>query len=162
MAFRRVTVITMGNELTCRTLCLLETNLDDMSPELLPFVVSRLLDAGARDAWSTPIIMKHGRPAVVLSALVEPEERDRFIDLMIHETTTLGVRVQTVERFELPREEVFLDTEFGAVRAKRSQLPGGYGFRVKIESTELVRIAHEQQRSVLEIQQVLNSVVAKQ
>lgn len=85
-------------------LWLLETNLDDLDPRLLPGVLDRLLALGAADAWLTPIVMKKGRPAHTLSALVRPDLVDAAHDLVFTETTTLGVRRTWVDRAVCGRE----------------------------------------------------------
>ena len=83
---------------------LIETNVDDMSPELLPHVVERLIETGAQDAWHAPIVMKKGRPAQTLSVLVDPSLKDAALDVLFRETTTLGVRVTAVAKEWLERE----------------------------------------------------------
>jgi len=100
---------------------LLETNIDDMNPEICPHVIARLLEAGAMDAYLIPIIMKKGRPGVLLSALCAPELKDRILDIIYRETTTLGVRLMRVERMKLPRKEITVDTEFGPIRGKEAR-----------------------------------------
>jgi uncharacterized protein (DUF111 family) len=80
------------------TLTLLETNIDDMTAELHGYVVERLLAAGALDAYLTPVVMKKGRPAVVLSVLCRPADTAALRDLIFAETTTLGIRSQQVAR----------------------------------------------------------------
>ncbi|GAA4685828.1 nickel pincer cofactor biosynthesis protein LarC [Nocardioides nanhaiensis] len=85
-------------------LWLLETNLDDLDPRLLPGVLDRLLALGAVDAWLTPIVMKKGRPAHVLAALVPAPLVDAAHDLVFAETTTLGVRRTRVDRAVCERE----------------------------------------------------------
>jgi len=96
----------------------LETNIDDMSPELVPYVIEALLRAGAQDAWSSPILMKKSRPAFMLSALVETGARDAVIDALYRETTTLGVRARPVDKDELLREWIEIDIEGHSVRVK--------------------------------------------
>ena len=97
---------------------LLETNLDDASPDVLGYVHERLLDLGAADVWFTPIQMKKNRPAVMLSALVSPSLQARATDLLMRETTTLGVRVRPVMRHRAEREMVDLETSLGPARVK--------------------------------------------
>jgi uncharacterized protein (TIGR00299 family) protein len=97
---------------------LTETNIDDMSPELLPYVIDSLLAAGAQDAWITSILMKKGRPAFTLSALVGTAEMARVLDVIYRETTTLGVRVREVTKDELAREWIEVDVSGQPVRVK--------------------------------------------
>ncbi len=82
---------------------LLETNIDDMTPEMIPFAIERLLESGAQDAWSFPITMKKGRPGIALSVLCERKALGRVLDVLYAETTTLGVRIGTTGKDELVR-----------------------------------------------------------
>ena len=97
---------------------LLETNIDDMSPELIPYVIDVLIREGAADAWSTPIVMKKGRPALKLSALVDNSTKDRVLDALYRETTTLGVRTVPIEKDELLREWVEIQLDGHPIRIK--------------------------------------------
>jgi pyridinium-3,5-bisthiocarboxylic acid mononucleotide nickel chelatase len=100
------------------TLVMLETNVDDMSPEVHGYVVERLLGAGALDAYLTPVLMKKGRPGVVISVLCRPDDAPQLRGLLFAETTTLGIRTSEVQRDCLPRETKTVDTPFGALRIK--------------------------------------------
>jgi pyridinium-3,5-bisthiocarboxylic acid mononucleotide nickel chelatase len=97
---------------------LLETNIDDMSPELIPFVIERVLDAGALDAWSTPVQMKKGRIGVVLSVLVERGATQPVLDVIFRETTTFGVRISEIDRAVLDRKIVDVEVAGHRVRVK--------------------------------------------
>lgn len=128
-----------------------EANVDDMNPQMWPYVLERLLEEGAVDAWLTPILMKKGRPAHTLSILAPPESIDAVIDVLWSETTTIGIRMSHVARRKLGRESVTVETEFGPVRMKRIDGPGGSTLRP--EADEALRIAREQSlplRDVLE------------
>ena len=100
------------------TLLLFETNIDDMNPEMYPWVIDRMLDAGANDAWVTPMLMKKGRPAMLLSVLAAEDLRDRVLSLLYTQTTTSGVREHTVRRHKLPRTQRLCHTRYGDVTAK--------------------------------------------
>jgi pyridinium-3,5-bisthiocarboxylic acid mononucleotide nickel chelatase len=100
------------------TAILIETNIDDMSPELVPYVIDQLLVAGAQDAWLTSIVMKKGRPAFTLSVLAGKAEIDRLLDVVYRETTTLGVRVREVAKDELAREWIEVSVSGHPVRVK--------------------------------------------
>ena len=91
-------------------LTMLETNIDDMSGEMLAYVQERLFELGARDVWFTPIQMKKGRPATMLSALVPEDLESQAVTLVIRETSSLGVRVRPAARYEADREVVDVDT----------------------------------------------------
>ncbi len=97
---------------------LLETNVDDMTPQLLGHVLERLLEQGALDATVAPILMKKSRPAHQIQVLATPETEARLVELLFRETTTLGVRRELVERYALARESRAFETPWGPVRAK--------------------------------------------
>ena len=107
-------------------LALLETNIDDMSGEMFGFIQERLFDEGARDVWMTAIQMKKNRPGVLLSALVPDEIKDAAAKLILTETSTLGVRVRPVERYEAEREVVTIKTSLGDVPVKVKRLSGEF------------------------------------
>jgi TIGR00299 family protein len=103
---------------------LLETNVDDLNPELYAYVLERLFDAGAQDAWLTPIIMKKGRPAVTIGVLCATERQDAVRRVLFTETGTLGVRAKAVERTVLEREWLEVSTSHGRVAVKIGILEG--------------------------------------
>ena len=100
------------------TLSLLETNIDDMNPQLWEAVFDELFQVGALDVWTTPIAMKKGRPAQQLSVLGETGARDALLSAILRHTTTIGVRVAAVERAALPRSMETITTKWGEVRVK--------------------------------------------
>lgn len=102
----------------------LETNLDDFSPELVPDAIERCFTAGALDVWTVPAQMKKGRPGFVLSALARPEAEPAIARVLLEETSALGVRVSRLERYELDREERVVELEGGSVRVKAGLLHG--------------------------------------
>lgn len=103
---------------------LLETNLDDLSPELVPDAAERCYAAGALDVWTVPAQMKKGRPGLVLSALARPGVEADVARALLEETTALGVRVHRLERYELEREERVVELAGGTVRVKVGLLDG--------------------------------------
>jgi uncharacterized protein (TIGR00299 family) protein len=96
----------------------LETNLDDLTPELASAAVEKLLSAGALDAFVTPVQMKKGRPGFRLTALVEPPRSDEFARLLLRETSAFGVRMHDCRRVKLRREMTSVETPFGPVAIK--------------------------------------------
>ena len=97
----------------------LETNIDDMNPQLYAAVSEKLFAAGAKDVWFTPIQMKKNRPAILLSALAPAAQESALSQVIMEETTTLGVRVHTLhERHEARREMREVQTPHGTVRVK--------------------------------------------
>jgi uncharacterized protein (DUF111 family) len=107
-----------------KDLNLLETNLDDISPEILGFVMERAFEIGALDCWFTPIQMKKNRPATLVSILCDEDKKENLIELLYTETSTLGVRISKVERNCLERETRKVETEFGAVDVKIAKYNG--------------------------------------
>ena len=103
---------------------LIETNIDDMSGELLGYVQERLFEIGARDVWFTPIQMKKNRPATMLSIIVSADKEAEAVELVMRETSTLGVRVRPLERIEAEREVVRIETSMGSAAVKLKRLNG--------------------------------------
>jgi uncharacterized protein (TIGR00299 family) protein len=120
---------------TGQTVLLLETNVDDVTGETLAHALSAVLEAGAVDAWITPIVMKKGRPAHTLSALCDPVLARQVSSVLAAETGTLGIRGRTIERWPVPRAMEAVDVEGAIVRVKVS--PG----RVKVEHEDAARVA---------------------
>ena len=124
-AYPNVVALRIGEELESPAisgLTLLETNIDDMSPELLGFVQDQFFAMGARDVWLTPIQMKKGRPGTLLSVLLTADMEQEGVSLMMRETTTLGIRVRPITRYEAERESVAVETTLGTVQVKIKQL----------------------------------------
>jgi uncharacterized protein (TIGR00299 family) protein len=133
------------------TLSLLETNVDDMNPELWNHALESCFAAGALDAWLTPVQMKKNRPAQTLSALCERGSQDAVLKAMMRETTTLGVRVSTVTRAALPRETAEVTTPWGAVRVKIAHWEAGGVLRAAPEYEDVARLARENNIAATEI-----------
>jgi uncharacterized protein (TIGR00299 family) protein len=118
--------VVLGSEAARPTgeVVLLETNLDDFVPELVPDAVERCFAAGALDVWVTPAQMKKGRPGFVLSALARPGAEAEVVRALLEETSALGVRVARLSRYELEREERTVEVAGGSVRVKVAMLDG--------------------------------------
>ncbi len=101
-----------------------ETNIDDLSPQFYEPVSERLFAAGALDVYLTPIQMKKGRPGTLLTVLCQPLLSDTMADILFHETSTIGVRFTTMKRLCLHRELLTVETEFGPIRIKTAQRNG--------------------------------------
>jgi uncharacterized protein (DUF111 family) len=97
----------------------IETNLDDLSPELLGHVTGLLLDAGALDVWVTPVQMKKQRPGMVLSVLADVSLVKTLSDLIFTHTSAFGLRMSEMIRWKLRRDFVEVETPFGRVSVKR-------------------------------------------
>lgn len=102
----------------------ISANIDDMNPELYPFVMERLFQAGAEDVWLIPVQMKKSRPAVILNALVAPPDEEKVKGVVFAETKTLGVRISRVEKEYLARENISVDTRYGAIGVKIARRSG--------------------------------------
>ncbi len=124
-----------------KALYVIETNLDDCSPELLGESFQEgLVKAGAIDFTLTPVTMKKGRPGLKLSSLVSEANRQAVCDYILENTTTIGVRYYPIQREELQRETVSMETQYGPIRAKRVTTPSGK-FRIKAEYDDLQTIS---------------------
>ena len=132
-------------------LTVIETNLDDVSPEILGFVMEKAFDSGALDCWFTPIQMKKNRPATLVSILCEKSKREVMTDLLYAETSTLGVRVYEVERNCLEREIVEVETEFGKVDVKIARSKGKI-VNAKPEYEQIRKIAIQSKKPLREIE----------
>ncbi|MGN6730420.1 MAG: nickel pincer cofactor biosynthesis protein LarC [Candidatus Binatia bacterium] len=118
----------------------IETNIDDMNPQLFDHVMDRLFAAGARDVFLAPIQMKKNRPATLLSVIAEPRHRQKLSEIIFKETSTLGLRYHVVSRMILKREMKKVKTRFGEVTVKIiEQLDGSR--RAAPEYDDLKRIA---------------------
>jgi len=107
------------------TLTMLETNVDDLNPEIYDYAMTRLFDAGALDVFLSPIQMKKNRPATLLRVLCRPGDADALEAILFAETSTLGVRRQPVTRHCLPRTIHTVETPYGPVRVKVARWGGG-------------------------------------
>jgi len=104
---------------------LLETAIDDASPELMGYVMERLLEEGALDVAFFPVHMKKNRPGVHLEVIARPQEADRLCDIILSEITTLGVRYQMVQRKVLERWQEEIESPWGSLRIKKVRRVSG-------------------------------------
>lgn len=135
---------------------LLETNLDDMNPELFPRVMQRAFEAGAADVWMSPVYMKKGRPGTQLSALAGPEQVEAVVAAILTESTTFGVRLSTWERRCLPREKRQVQTPFGSVSVKIGKI----GDRVVTVAPEYEDCAAAAERVQVSVKEVYSAALA--
>lgn len=103
----------------------MESNIDDLNPEIYPYLVQKLLGAGARDAFLTPIIMKGGRPGVLLTVLADQENWAETARIIFQETSTLGFRMRSDLRCVLQRETAMVTTPFGEITVKFGRFSQG-------------------------------------
>ncbi|AYC43851.1 nickel pincer cofactor biosynthesis protein LarC [Streptomyces griseorubiginosus] len=131
----------------------LETNLDDVTGEILGHTIARAMEAGALDAWATPAVMKKGRPAQVLHVLTTPEHERPLRDLVLAETGSLGIRRLTATRTALPRRFETVDVDGHPVRIKHGP------YRSKPEHDDLVAAAA---RLGLSLREVADRALSRQ
>ncbi len=122
---------------------MLETNVDHASGEVVGHCLNLLLEAGALDAYTTPVQMKKSRPGVIVSVLCRPEDASRLESLLFRETGTLGVRQWTVNRRALPREAVRVATSWGEIAGKVVQTAEGPRFSPEYEACREVAAARQ-------------------
>jgi hypothetical protein len=143
-----------GQDVT--TLVRVETNIDDMNPEHYAAASNSLFAAGAVDVWYAPIQMKKGRPGVLLSALAPVEREADLVSVLLRETTTLGVRVERVQRYAAARAFHTVETAYGTAPVKLKLIDGAV-VGVKPEYDECARLAVE---LGLPVKQVYDTVLA--
>lgn len=108
----------------CREVAVIETNIDDLSPQLYEVIMERLFAAGALDVYLNPIQMKKNRPAILLSVICAPGDVDKMSDILFEETSTIGLRIDFRKRICLPREIVKVKTKFGEIKVKVARRAG--------------------------------------
>src|SRR2546426_1524716 len=143
---------TTASEAGDETVLEVETTIDDMSPQLYEPLIERLFGAGALDVYLQPVIMKRGRPGIVVTVLCAPERAGDLTRALFEESTTIGVRWSERRRARLQREMIVLTTAYGAIPFKVSRLQGRI-VTVTPEFADVARIAREKSlpaREVLE------------
>jgi len=135
---------------TDEKLWMIETNLDDVSSQILGYVMERAFELGARDCYFTSVQMKKNRPGVLLSILTEENRKSELMDLLFTETTTLGVRTYEVMRRALDRELVKVETPYGLIDVKVAKLNG----RVVNEMPEFEQCREAAQKAGVALKEV--------
>jgi hypothetical protein len=150
---------TVGASGASETITVIEANIDDMNPELFPPLVKGLLEAGAKDAFLTPILGKKGRPAYLVTAMVDDAAAAAVADAFFRGSTTLGVRMRREDRICLPREWKDVSTRWGAVRVKIG-LRGGGTSNVAPEFDDCARVAEAAKVAVREVYDAARAAAA--
>jgi uncharacterized protein (DUF111 family) len=145
-----------AEEANADSVCLLETNIDDVSGELIGFVMEKLFEHGALDVFTTPIYMKHGRPAEQISVICKIEDIQQLEQILFEERLTFGVRRQILQRSKLARKFVTIQTEFGKIRIKTGTL-GGKIVNAKPEFSDCISAAKKHKVAV---KAVLDAAIA--
>lgn len=135
---------------------LIECNIDDMNPEHYSHVMDHLFSEGAYDVFITPIIMKKSRPAAILSLLCDEKDQQKMSEIILKETTTLGVRLQTVKRMVLDRETEIVKTSLGSVTIKKASYRGNL-LKWKPEYDDCKRVADTNQLSIREASRIIEA-----
>lgn len=120
----------------------METDIDDMNPQIYGYLIERLLAEGALDAHMTPIYMKKGRPGITVTVLCEPGMQQKLEEMLFSETTTLGVRSWRAQRRKLVRESIEVETSWGKVRVKLA-FRGDEQVRAQPEYDDCRRLAEQ-------------------
>lgn len=147
--FMRVIIGTLDVRLEEDHVAVIETNIDDMNPQMYPALIEKLLAAGAHDAYLVPIIMKKGRPGILLSVMAPKPDLETITSLIYRETSTIGLRIQEIGRKKLPRRHLTVNTSFGPVAAKAVLRDGVELLSPEFE--ECKRIAGEHALPVLDV-----------
>ena len=145
--------IIIGEELTegqVETVVILEANLDDTNPEWLGFLMYRLFEEGALDVIYCPVQMKKNRPGVQVQIMGLPQQRDKLMDTLFKESTTLGIRFRYSQRKVLKRTQIEIDSPWGKMAVKEVSRSDGSSF-LQPEYEVCRRIAKENKIPIKEI-----------
>jgi len=136
-------------EEAAKDVCELVCNLDDMTPEALAFAAEELMNAGALDVYTTPIVMKKGRSAFMLTCMCSVDVRDKMLGIIFRHTTTNGVREYSCRRYTLEKQSGTITSLFGSSRVKSAS---GFGVeRQKLEYEDVARLAREKGMTLAEV-----------
>ncbi len=137
----------------------IETNIDDMNPEIFGFVMERLFEDGALDVIWLPVFMKKNRPGTMIQVICNDRDKDRVVRRLLSETTAIGVRHYRTERTKLPRKRKTVSTTLGKVQIKEVIGPGG-GVRMVPEYEACKRIALEKNLPLKVVYETINREIS--
>jgi len=140
------------SDTTCESVGMIETQIDDMSPECLGFVMSKLAASGALDVSITPVLMKKNRSGHQLQIICMPSDIHRLTDLVLQETSTIGVRYQVVQRKVLKRRIKKVETKLGSIDAKEVVQPDG-SIRLTPEFESCQKLAKKLEMNIQQVYQ---------
>ena len=144
--------ITTGETATLDQLVILETNLDDLNPEVYPHVIDSLFSAGALDVTLTSIQMKKNRPGTRIEVLCKPSDKDGLRAILFQETSTLGIKQSLVDRFALPRTIQKVQTSYGKVQVKIAETSPG-NLKISPEYEDCRKLAQKHKVPITKIYQ---------
>lgn len=139
----------------------IECTIDDMTPEAISFLTDSLMSKGAKDVTVTSIVMKKGRPAHLISILTSTEQFNNIAEQLFIDSSTIGFRSYSVDKYELPREIVTHNTPWGDVRVKVVTLPNG-AVKSKLEFDDISSIAKRLNSSLSEIRERVELHISKE
>ncbi|TYB30766.1 MAG: nickel pincer cofactor biosynthesis protein LarC [Candidatus Mcinerneyibacterium aminivorans] len=140
-----------------KNLIMLETNIDDMNPEIYSYLYDKLFEAGALDVYLTNIMMKKNRPAVKINVLTTSNKIEDIEDILYEETTTLGIRKYNIERTTLKREIKKIDTEYGKIKIKIAYRDGKI-LKYAPEYEDCKRIAENEGVPIKEVYDIVREI----
>lgn len=145
----RLFVAQKKTELLADRILRIETNIDDMNPEIYSFLLEGLFELGARDVFTIPVQMKKNRPGTLLTVIADPDKKDRLAEFIFANSTTSGIRFDLMERVKLKREIVEFETSRGKLKCKVYK----YGSRRRFypEYDEVKRLAIEHKMSIIDL-----------
>jgi len=139
---------------------MIQANIDDMNPELYSYVMDRLFDSGASDVYLTPVIMKKGRPGIVVNVLVKKSLQQTMEEIIFKETTTFGLRYQSVICHRLKRTFEKVETPWGIVSVKISHFKDLPAHKAP-EYEDCVRLASEHQIPAKDVFQYVQNKITQ-
>jgi uncharacterized protein (TIGR00299 family) protein len=153
--------VLIGQKLTCTCdqnngVTVIETNIDDMNPQIYEHVMDNLFKAGAIDVFLTQVIMKKGRPGIKLTVLCDDDKKEMLVDRILKETTSIGLRSYRADRKILKREIKSINTRYGKVRFKIAHLNEGHS-RASIEYEDCRKIARKFNIPLVEVMKTLGN-----
>ncbi len=128
---------------------ILETNIDDMNPQIYDYLFSQIYDAGAYEVFLKPVIMKKNRPGNLLTVLCKNDLSDKICDIIFNETSTAGIRFRSELRRTLERREKVVNSDFGSIRVKILKLKDG--FKIQPEYDDCLKVAAKHKIPLKEI-----------
>ncbi len=140
------------------TVALIECNIDDMNPEIYNYLFEKFFNAGALDVFITPIFMKKSRPANILSVMCMKETSQQFVEVILKETPTLGVRIREVTRIILNREIIEVETILGKVKVKIAWSNNEFS-KYKPEYDDCVRISKDKNIPLIKVMEIIQSEI---
>jgi len=135
----------------------IETNIDDMNPQAIGYLMDRCFEAGVVDVTFEPIQMKKNRPAMKIAIIAEQSLEEKIANLLLRETTTFGVRVYSIQRYEAERDVITISSMWGDVRVKRKWMDGKVIQQVP-EYEDCKRIAAENDLPILEVMEAIKQM----